>query len=104
MKQSPVHNLDTLEREILRLRLKAKATEEELEKNMDYLQENYPAMLFHSFTNTKKEQASKKHTLLESLLKNEHLSTAINKISEHIANKASVHIENLVDKLFKKKE
>ena len=104
MKQSPVHNLDTLEREILRLRLKAKATEEELEKNMDYLRENYTAFLFHSFTNTKKNQGSGKHTLLELLLKNEQLNAALNKLSEHVANKASGHIENLVDKLFKKKE
>lgn len=103
MKHTTIHNLDTLEKEILRLRLKAKTTEDELEKNMDYLQENYADMFVHSFTKKKREHSDEKHTLFESLLKNEHLNTAFNKISEQVADKASAHIENLVDKLFNKK-
>ncbi len=44
-----------------------------------------------------------KHTLFESILQNEHLNTAINKLSEHVAAKASEEIENIVEKLLKKK-
>lgn len=104
MKPASIHNLDTLEKEILRLRLKAKTLEQEIGKNMDYLQDNYADMLLHSFTKTKKGQAYEKYTVLDSLLKNERLNATLNTLTQHIADKASEHIENLVDKLFKKNE
>ncbi len=48
-KAKNIHNLDTLEKEIYRLRLSAKNIEEKLDNNFEHPQQNYSSMFMNFF-------------------------------------------------------
>ncbi|MDP4261304.1 MAG: hypothetical protein Q8941_02125 [Bacteroidota bacterium] len=98
-----IHNLDTLEREMYRLKLEARNIEEKLDHNLDHLQENYFSMTMNSIFRNKKEGEGKAG-FFESFFKSESFNAAVNKITEHIVDKAAAGIENLIDKIFRKKQ
>ncbi len=105
---SKIKNLDTLEKEIYRLRLEAKNTEEKLENNLDYLQRNYASMTMNSiFSRSSSKESGKeriKEKLFNSIWENERIHEGINKIIGHLADRASEGIENLIDKILHRKE
>jgi hypothetical protein len=99
-----IHNLDTLGREIYRLQLDAQKTEEQLDRNLDSLRENFPSLFMNSFRAGKKNKANGRCGPFESTLKNEALNAAINKISGHIADRAVEGIDSLIRKAFHRKK
>lgn len=99
-----IHNLDTLEKEIYRLKLEARNIEAKLENNFDYLQQNYSSIFMNSFSSKKKQEREKKNDFFDSLFKNENFYSAINKVTEHIANRAADGIDSLIDKIFHKRK
>ncbi|HEY6504802.1 MAG TPA: hypothetical protein VIZ28_12555 [Chitinophagaceae bacterium] len=99
-----IHNLDTLEKEIYRLQLEAKNTEEKLDRNFDHLRDNYSSMFMNSFFSSRRNKEEGRSSFFDSFFKNENFTAAINKVTDHIANRAAEGIENLVDKIFQKKK
>lgn len=97
-----IHNMDTLEKEILRLRLQQKDTEQQLERQWGKLRHNFGSMVFNSFRKKKEEEEDGRPGFIESFLKNEKVEWAIHNISDKIGTKLSGIISNLFDKFFKK--
>lgn len=104
MKASKIHSLDTLEKEIYRLKLYSRKLEDRMDNNLDYLKDNYGRMAKNSIFSRKD---GVKETITEgitgSFLKNERLQQAIDKIVNHLVDKATDGIDTLVEKLFQKK-
>lgn len=103
-KGSNIHNLDTLEREIYRLRLEAKNKEDKLNDNFEHLQKHFPHLLINSFSCRKKYQNNREEDISGSIFKNEKLNLFINKIADKISERASDGIDHLFDKIFNKKK
>lgn len=103
-KAKNIHNLDTLEREIYRLKLEARNIEEKLDNNLEHLQENYFSMTMNSIFRDKKQHDGEKTGFFESFFKSEAFAAALNKITESIASRTASGIENLVEKIFRKKQ
>jgi hypothetical protein len=100
-----IKNLDTLEKEIYRLRLDAKNTEEKLEENLDHFQKHYASMTMNSIFNRSSSGKERiKEKLFNSIWENEKIHDGINKIVGHLADRAAEGIENLVDKILHRKD
>ncbi|HVT86602.1 MAG TPA: hypothetical protein VHD35_15465 [Chitinophagaceae bacterium] len=103
-----IKNLDTLEKEIYRLRLEAKNYESKLEDNLDHLQKNYASMAINSVFSRSSEKESGKEKIKEkifsSIWDNEKIRNGIDKIIGHLADRASEGIENLIDKILHRKD
>ena len=104
MKQAGnIHNLDTLEKEIYKLKLKAKNIEEKLDDNLEKFQHNYSSMFMNSFFRKKKQEKTNGNGFFESAFKNDGFNAIINKVTDRVAERAVEGLENLVDKIFHKK-
>ena len=101
-KAKNIHNLDTLEKEIYRLKLSANNIEEKLDKNFEYLQHNYYSMIMNSFFHKKKHEQKGKNGFFDSFFKNENFNGFISKITDHIADRTLDGIDSLIDKIFNK--
>jgi hypothetical protein len=96
-----IKNVAELDKEIYRLQLQAKNLEDKMDDKLKYLQQNYPGMIVNSvFPN--KENIT--HRLAGSLLNNQKVQTVLEKLTDHLADKAAEGLDNLVDKLFHKKD
>ncbi|HET9055550.1 MAG TPA: hypothetical protein VFN30_01755 [Chitinophagaceae bacterium] len=104
MKASKIHNLDTLEKEIYRLKLHGKKMEGKIDDDFDYLRENFGKMARNSFFH-KREGLKETITngITGSFVKSERLQQAIDKIVNHLVDKATDGIDSLLDRLFQKK-
>jgi hypothetical protein len=98
-----IHNLDSLEREIYRLRLEAKNMEQQLDKNLSYLQKHYSSMTLHSIFQQKEPKELLKEKILHSVWENEKLQQALGKIVDHLVDKTVEGAETVFDKVFHKK-
>lgn len=95
-----IHNADTLEKEIYRLKLEANKIETKLDDNFQRLHQNFSSVFTDTFFHKKKEE---KNSFFDSFFKNEHFTNTVNKMGEHVSNKAAEKVESLIDKLFQKK-
>ena len=93
-KVKPIHNLDSLEREIYRLQVEAMNVEKKLSANMDYLQENAGKIFINTFickrTTNKTGQ----------FFKDEMINSLVRTIADRIAGRAADSIDSIVEKLF----
>ncbi len=96
-----IKDIDTLEKEIYRLKLEAKRTEDKFENNIDFLEKNYPSMVVNSFFCGEKEKKDNGHS--HSFFRSEKLNSILSSVTDHIAEKASDGIKDQIDKLFRKK-
>lgn len=99
---SNIKNLDTLEKEIYRLKLKSKELEARFDDNIEHLQNNYGSMIRNSIFHSKKEAQPVSTTLMNAVVNNEKLQSALSRIVNHLAEKAADGIDAVIDKLFKK--
>ncbi|OQY95555.1 MAG: hypothetical protein B6D37_05125 [Sphingobacteriales bacterium UTBCD1] len=103
-----IKNLDSLEKEIYRLRLEAKNYEGKLEENLDHLQKNYASMTFNTvFSRSPDKESGKeriKEKIFSSIWENERIRSGIDKIIGHLADRASEGIESLIDKILHRKD
>jgi hypothetical protein len=98
------HNLDTLEKEIYRLQLRAKNTRDELNNNFEYLQDHYTSMTMNSvFSRSSCRKEKLKEKIISSIWENEKIHDGLDQIIERLADKTSDGIENLLNKIFHKK-
>jgi hypothetical protein len=100
-----IKNLDALEKEIYRLRLEAKVTAGKLEENFDRFQQHYGKMAMNSIFNSASAGKEKvKEKIFSSIWENEKVQNGINKIVDHLADKAADGINSLVDKILHRKD
>ena len=100
-KKKNIRDIDTLEKEIYRLKLEAKRTEDKFENNIDFLEKNYPSMVVNSFFCGEKEKKDNRSN--HSFFKSERLNSILSNVTDHIAERASDGIKDQIDKLFGKK-
>jgi hypothetical protein len=105
-----ITSIETIDREIARLQLKAKDIEGELDKSLDYLQDNYSSMIMNSVFSGAANGISGGlkggvlSTILGFILGNEKLVEAFSRVTNHLVDKAADGIDKLADKIVKKKE
>lgn len=103
-----IRNLDTLEKEIYRLRLEAKNYEKKLEENVEYLQKNYTSLALNSVFKRPSEKETGRERIKEKIFStiwdNEKIKSGIDKIISQLAERASEGIENLIDKILHRKD
>lgn len=99
-----IHNLDTLEREIYRLRLVVKEKEDKMEDNWFRLQKNFPSILFNSISCREKEKENGKESFFGSAFRNEKLNKFIDKIIDQLSDRAANGAEHFFEKIFRRKK
>lgn len=99
-----IHNIDTLEREIYRLKLEAKNIEDKLDNNLDHLQENYVSMTMNSFFCKKEDKKKDGNGFWRSFVKNEGFTSAMNSIAGTIAAKAAEGLGDWINKFTQKQK
>lgn len=100
-----IKNLDTLEKEIYRLRLEAKNYESKLEENLDHLQKNYASMTMNSiFNKTSSGKEKIKEKIFSSIWENEKVRNGLDKIISFLTDKTVEGIESLIDKILHPKD
>ena len=102
-KSKNIYNLDSLQREIYRLKLEAKRMEEKFDSNIEDLQENYASMAMNSIFHKCRHKENGKSNFFDSFFENYGFH-AMNKIGDRIVEKAAEGIEGLIGKLFHKKK
>lgn len=99
-KTKSIHNLDTLEREINRLKSEAKNIEEKLDRNLDHFQQNYWSMTMNSFFCKDENKTNGEYSFSKNFFKHEGFNAAVNTIAENIADKATEGLQSWMHKLF----
>ena len=102
-KRANIHGLDSLEKEIYRLRIKASGTEKKLDDNISWLRKNASAVFFHTFFTGKKEKKEDTRKKEEGFFKNDRLNGMINNIADRITDRAAENIDSLVGRIFRKR-
>ncbi|MES1217017.1 MAG: hypothetical protein ABUT20_15995 [Bacteroidota bacterium] len=97
-----IKNIESLEGQIRRLQDKAKILEEKLDVNLDYLQDNYSSMIMGSIFNKEGIKNSFAGSFAGFFLGNEKLQEAVSNIVNNLAEKATIGLEKLSEKLTKK--
>lgn len=105
MKSSRIHNLDSLEKEIYRLKLHSKKLEDKMDENFTHLKENYGRMARNSVFGKKEGMKDALGAGISgAFFRNERLQQAIDKIVSHLVEKATDGLDSLIDKLFRKEK
>ena len=94
-KNGKINDLDSLEKEIYRLKLESKMTEAKFDKNVEFLKKNYPQMIFNSVLSRNSNNRFK-----QNLFRNETLNNIVSNVTDHIAECATVGIKEKIDRLF----
>lgn len=94
-----IKSIDSLENQILLLQAKAKILEDRLDDNLDYLQDNYSSMIMRSLFKTDGAKTSLVGSIAGFFLGNEKLQEALSNIVSTLAEKATIGIEKLSEKL-----
>ena len=94
-KNGKINDLDSLEKEIYRLKLESKMTEAKFDKNVEFLKKNYPQMIFNSVLSRNSNNRFK-----QNLFRNETLNNVVSSVTEHIAEYATAGIKEKIDRLF----
>jgi hypothetical protein len=101
---STYRDLDSLEREIRRLTIKAKRMEKQMDDNLDYLQENYTGMLFNSILPLKSKKKGWASGFVSILTGNPRLQQSLGRLADYLAEKATEGLDTLFSRFFGKKE
>ena len=92
--------MQTLEREIQRLRRDARLLERKFDDNFTYLQENYQSLLMNSIIPEKAAYKSIPASLIQLLLQHERLRKALINLAENLIDKVADGIDLLINKCF----
>jgi hypothetical protein len=102
-KAKNIRNLDSLDRELYRLKLEAKNLEDKLDRNLDHLQEDYLSMTMNSFLCKHDNKNNGNNEFWKSFVKNNGFNSAVNTIAGSIAAKASEGLSDWMSKFLHKK-
>lgn len=100
-RKDTIHNLDTLEKEIYRLKLEARLKEVRLTENWEQLLRDFPEVLTNSFFCRKKENENGK-TPGQKLFNNERRSAFMDKLFEKFSDRLTEKLDELFEKVFHK--
>ncbi len=98
-----IHSLQSLEKEIYKLQLKAKAIEQELDENFEHLQDNFHGMAWNSLIRYKRSSQSWSAGIVQGILSQERLQDALARLVSWLADKLSEGADSLLDRLFGRK-
>ena len=96
-----IKDIETLEKEIYRLKFEALKAENKLDNNLEFLQKNYSTLIFNTFFDREKYGNGDKPK--NNFFRNGPLNAVISDVTDHIAENASDRIREKIDKLFGKK-
>ena len=99
-----INSLESLDREISRLRVRTKELEKDLDGKLDYLQDNYSSILMKSFLPVIIQKSGIAGGILQFVFQNERLQDSVLKLAERVFNRVSDGVEFVVDKLDGKKK
>src|SRR5437870_1380368 len=102
-KAKNIHDLDSLDRELYRLKLEAKKLEEKLDHNLDHLQENYLSMTMNSVFFRHENKKNGDNGFWKSFVRNEGFNSAVNTIAGNVASKAAEGLTDWMAKFVNKK-
>jgi hypothetical protein len=95
-----IKNMQTLDKEIQRLRRDARLLERKFDDNFTYLQENYQSLLMNSIIPEKAAYKSIPASLIQLLLQHERLRKALINLAENLIDKVADGIDLLINKCF----
>lgn len=101
-KKEKIHGLDSLEKEIYRLRLQAAEQKKALEKNMEYLHDHGYTLLVNSLFRGKKTAAEAKMKAGGGFPGSGKLKNMVNRVTDRLTDHAADRIATLIEKLFRK--
>jgi hypothetical protein len=99
---STIHNLDTLEKEIYRLKLEARLKEVKLTDNWEKLFADFPEILTNSLFCRNREKENGKETFGQRLFNNEKRSAFVDRIVDKFSDSLADKIDELFEKVFHK--
>jgi len=100
-KKDTIHNLDTLEKEIYRLKLEARLKEARLTDNWEQLIRDFPEMLTNSILCRRSGQNGKE-TFGQKIFNNEKRSAFMDRIVEKFSGRVTEKLDELFEKVFHK--
>ena len=101
--EKPIRNLDTLEKEIYRLQLEAKAKEKQLEENASFIRQNARQLFIDKlFCRNKRRNDSEAGSQAGSS-GSSRWKLFMEKLTDQFAERAAEGVENIVERFFTKK-
>ncbi len=99
-----IHDLRSLDKEIIRLRGEARNLEKKIDDNFSYLQEHSSSLMINTLLSgiIKKETVS--GTVFSFLLQNERLQKTLGRLAEVLIDKATGGVDIIIDKIAPKKD
>lgn len=99
MAKHTIYNIDTLDKEVYRLKLKALRMEQQLEKKGRYLRSNALVLLLSAFFPKRKSGESSFLSIGSLLMRNEKVQEGLAKATDAAADKLSEAVEKLLQYL-----
>jgi hypothetical protein len=100
-----IHNLDTLDKEIYRLQLEAKAKEKQLEENADFIRKNARHLFIDElFCRNKRKNSTENGGSQAGDAKSSRWTVFMEKLTDQFTQRAADGIENLFERMFAKKK
>lgn len=103
MPSKKIHDLDSLDREISRLRRQARTMEQQLDDSFDHLQDNFHSMAWNSLIRYKSNKQSWSAGVVQGILGQERVQRGLGRIINFLADLAAEGLDNLISRLFGKK-
>jgi hypothetical protein len=101
MANKKIHSVESLEKEIIRLRQKAKGLETKMDDNFSYLQEHSSALMINTLLSgfIIKNKESVSGSIFNFLLQSERLQKTLSKLSDVAVDKVANVIDALINKI-----
>jgi len=103
MSKKPIHNLDTLDKEIYRLKLKQKDLESDIRRGISKLRKQGLLRVFGSALFGKKKATEDKENIFSSFTRNEKLNRFLGRLTEDLTGRFGDHFDDFMDRIFRKK-
>src|SRR5690349_4849997 len=103
-KKDTIHNLDTLEKEIYRLRLEARLKEVHLSENWDQLIRDFPEVLTNSIFCRESANENGKKTFGQKLFNNDRRNAFLDRFFEKFSDRITEKLDELLEKVFQKRK
>lgn len=98
-----IHDLNSLEREISRLRRQARGMEQELDNNFDHLHDNFHRMAWNSLIRYNSHKQSWSAGVVQGILGQERVQRGLGRLVNFLADLAAEGLDNLINRLFGRK-
>jgi hypothetical protein len=104
MSKKDIYDLESLDREIDRLRARARVLEEKIDQSLDYLQDHYSSMAIKSVLPSFLQKSGIAGSVVQLFLQDERLRENLGKLGSYLLDKVSDGLEFVANKLSRGKE